>query len=67
MKATWFQTNDCLPTLKDADESGHVWLYDAQYQQVVSDHFSNADKPYYTAWMPKEKRPAPPAPKGEQQ
>lgn len=63
----WIRMTDRRPTVDDADESGTVWVYDKVFADVSSVHFSRADAPYYTHWMPKGKRPAPPAPKGEQQ
>lgn len=58
----WIRMSDRKPTVEDADESGHVWMYDEVFADVSSVHFYRADKPYYTHWMPKEKRQAPPAP-----
>ena len=63
----WIRMSDRKPTVDDADESGTVWVYDKVFAGVSSVHFYQTDSPYYTHWMPKEKRPAPPAPKGEQQ
>ena len=59
----WIRTSDRKPTVDDADESGTVWVYDRVFADVSSVHFYQTDSPYYTHWMPKEKRPAPPAPK----
>ena len=59
----WIRMSDRKPTVDDADESGTVWVYDSVFAGVSSVHFYRADVPYYTHWMPKEKRPAPPAPK----
>lgn len=58
----WIRMTDRKPTADDADESGTVWVYDKAFTDVSSVHFYRADSPYYTHWMPKEKRPAPPAP-----
>lgn len=63
----WIRVSDRKPTADDADESGTVWVYDTVFAEVSSVHFCRADSPYYTHWMPKGKRPAPPAPKGEPQ
>lgn len=63
----WVRTSDRKPTVHDADEAGHVWVYDSVFACVSSVHICQADSPYYTHWAQKEKRPAPPAPKGEQQ
>lgn len=65
--SNWVRVSDRKPTVDEADEAGHVWVYDRIFSEVSSTHFYQADRPYYTHWMPKEKRPAPPAPKGEQQ
>ena len=63
----WIRMSDRKPTVDDADEAGHVWVYDEVFSDVSSVHVYQTDAPYYPHWMPKEKRPAPPAPKGEQQ
>ena len=63
----WICVSNRKPTVDDADESGTVWVYDEVFSSVNSVHFCQTDSPYYTHWMPKEKRPAPLAPKGEQQ
>ena len=59
----WIRISDRKPTVDDADESGTVWVYDRVLAAVSSALFYQADSPYYTHWMPKEKRPAPPSPK----
>ncbi len=59
----WIRMSDRKPTVDDADESGTVWVYDKVFADVSSVHFYRAGSPYYTHWMPKEKRPAPSAPK----
>ena len=59
----WIRISDRKPTVDDADESGTVWVYDRVLAAVSSALFYQADSPYYTHWMPKEKRPAPPPPK----
>ena len=63
----WIRVSDRRPTVDDADESYTVWVYDKVFAEVSSVHFSKTCRPFYSHWMPKEKRPAPPAPKGEQQ
>ena len=63
----WIRMSDRKPTVDDADESGTVWVYDKVFADVSSVHFYQTDLLCYTHWMPKEKRLAPPAPKGEQQ
>lgn len=63
----WIRISDRKPTEDDADESGTVWVYDRVFVGVSSVHFYETYSLYYTHWMPKEKRPAPPAPKGEHQ
>ena len=61
----WIRMSDRKPTVDDADEAGHVWVYDKMFADVSSVRLYQTD--FFTHWMPKEKRPAPPAPKGEQQ
>lgn len=59
----WIRMSDRQPTVDDADESSTVWVYDCVFKSVSSAHFYQAHSaPYYTHWMPKNKRPAPPAP-----
>ena len=62
----WIRMSDRKPAVDDADESGTVWVYDRVFADVSSVHVYQTYSPYYTHWMPKEKRPAPPAPEGEQ-
>jgi hypothetical protein len=59
----WIRVSDRKPTADDADESGTVWVYDKVFAEISSVPFYRTDSAYYTHWMPKEKRPAPPAPK----
>ena len=59
----WIRMSDRKPTVDDADEAGHVWVYDEVFSGVSSVHVYQTDAPYYPYWMPKEKRQAPPAPK----
>ena len=59
----WIRMSDRKPTVDDADEAGHVWVYDEVFSDVSSVHVYQTDAPYYPHWMPKEKRQAPPAPK----
>lgn len=63
----WIRVSDRKPTVDDADESGTVWVYDRVFAGVSSVHFYQTYSPYYTHWMPKEKRQAPPTPKGDEQ
>ena len=59
----WIRMSDRKPTVDDADEAGHVWVYDEVFSVVSSVHVYQTGAPYYPHWMPKEKRQAPPAPK----
>ena len=58
---TWVKCSERMPTYKESDDEGMIWVYDVEFKQQkpVLRHYASAR--HYTHWMPTGLvRPEPP-------